>query len=83
MRTYSLKLLTMGAALGAAALLGACHDDHGGAATPPAASNAQDFSDFAKNTFALGPNTTPVNFDNVVLNYDVDTNPDAFDSLLM
>ena len=76
----SIRMMTMGAALGAATLLGACHDDHAGA--PPAAATSENFSDFAKQTFAMDENSTPVSVDLVLVN-DVDTDPTAFDSLLM
>ena len=76
------KWLIAGAAALAVAALAGCHDDHGGSSTTPPPASTQ-FSVFAKTVFAEGPDTVPINFDNVNLVYDVDDDPTAFDALLM
>ncbi len=82
MKSLTIKLLALAAAVGAVTALSACRDDHQPAAASPS-SNSENFSAFAKQTYAFGENTTPVNFDAVTLVYDVDNDPTAFDSLLM
>ena len=79
------RLALYAAALGALAALGACHnDDQTAAAAPPAmATTSESFTTFAIDTFKLGANTTPVNFDNITLIYDANVDGSAFNSLLM
>ena len=49
----------------------------------PGATTTENFSAFARDTFAKDANSTAVNFDTIVLVQDVDTDPTAFDALLM
>jgi hypothetical protein len=67
-----------------AASLAACHDGNSGSSpsTPPPNQTTQ-FSAFAEQAFAAGPNSAPVSLDNVTFNYDVNDDPTAFDGLIM
>ena len=82
MTTIHKRLLSAVAALAAAAALSGCNQSSPAAAQPPAATTTN-FSAFAQAAFAVGENAQPVNFDAVTLVYDVDTDPNAFASLLM
>jgi hypothetical protein len=75
------------AALLAAAALTACENSNTSSApspTPPATPQAPAifFSSFVEQVYATAPNTTPVDLDNVNLIYDVNDDPQAFDTLL-
>jgi hypothetical protein len=83
MKSAQKKTVLTAAAVIALAALGACHDDGDHAAATQPAANSVEFSTFAEQTFALGGNTTPVNYDQVTFVFDADNNPAAFDSLLM
>jgi hypothetical protein len=83
MRSSHKRWLLAATAMATAVGLSACNDDDHHAAATPEPGNSVEFSTFANQTFALGENTTPVNYDNVTFVFDADNNPAAFDSLLM
>lgn len=70
-------------ALGAAAFLAACHDSGGGSSSTPATSTTttENFSTLATTTFKAQANSTPVNYDNLNIVYDVNDDPTAFNAL--
>ncbi len=83
MTSVKIKLLACTAAM-VAASLSACHDDNNSASAPaPATNTPENFSTFAARTFQQPANSTPVNFDKITLLYDVNTDPNAFNALLM
>jgi hypothetical protein len=82
MKSTQRRWLGIAAGIVSMGALTACHDDdHPGSATP--ATTTENFSTFAKETFAMDANAPPRNFDDVTLVADVDTDPTAFDALLM
>lgn len=84
MKASQSKCLCLAAAVVAAAALSACHDSSSGSpTTPPSTDVPQNFSSFAAKAFEQPANSTPVNFDHVVLLFDVNDDPAAFNALLM
>jgi hypothetical protein len=85
MTRQNTRLLLCAAAISAVAFLGACHHDHAPVAPPPPPppSSTVNFSTFATDTFKASAFSTPVNFDALALQYDVNDDPTAFDALLM
>jgi hypothetical protein len=83
MKASHKRLALAASAVAAVAALSACHDDDHHAAATPAGTAPTEFSTFATQTFALGENTPPVNYDQVTFDFDADNNPAAFDALLM
>ena len=73
------------AAVVTAASMGGCHsDDNNGQAAPPSTSNKQEnFSTLANQLYTQSANSTPYNFDTVVIIYDVNQDPTAFNALFM
>jgi hypothetical protein len=76
------------AALLAAAALAACQNSDTSSApspTPPATPSAPAifFSAFVEQVYDTSANSTPVDIDSVNLIYDVNSDPAAFDALLM
>jgi hypothetical protein len=75
------------AAVAAAASVAACNN--GGGIVPPSTVSpvtppqAADFSAFAENAFAANANSTPRSLDGVTFTFDVNTEPGAFDALIM
>ena len=75
----------LAAAVVTAASMGGCHsDDNNGQAAPPSTSNKQEnFSTLANQLYTQSANSTPYNFDTVVIIYDVNQDPTAFNALFM
>jgi hypothetical protein len=71
------------AAVLAAAVLAACHDDT--TTIPPATAQQANlpFSVFVNQLFTAGANSKPASLDGLSFNYDVDDDPTAFDALIM
>ena len=85
MTRQNTRLFLGAAAISAVAFLGACHHDNAPTPppTPPPPSSSVKFSTFATDTFKASAFSTPVNFDTLTLQYDVNDDPTAFDALLM
>jgi len=68
-----------------AAVLGGCNGDGtvGPQAPPANTNNSENFSTLATQLYAQSANSTPFNYDNVTVVYDVDDDPTAFNALLM
>lgn len=67
------------------AALGGCNGDGtvGPQAPPANTNNSENFSTLATQIYAQSANSTPFNFENVTIVYDVNDDPTAFDALLM
>jgi hypothetical protein len=84
MKPANTRWICLAVAVAATATLSACNDDVGPTVTaPPAAAAPVNFSTFAETTFEQPANSTPVNYDSINIQYDVNNDPTAFDALLM
>jgi len=83
MRAQPSFLILTAALIVSSAGLTACNDDNNSAAVTPSANTEQNFSIFVTQTFQQPANSTPVDVDDVALNFDVNEDPTAFNALLM
>ena len=89
MINLNVKSRIAAAAMVAAASLAACNNGGGtappstGAPPPPPPPQMVDFSAFAEQAFAANADSTPVSLDGVNFTFDVNTDPGAFDGLIM